>query len=166
MKKYILYTNTKEKYHARSLEFSDFYDLKEHLREHFYFEEWDIECILEDYKMFLEDNIGEFIFDYTIRNFMNDVFNISNCSIEFSVDLFEGLCNGEYTILSTFTDTRYSVCVSKDDYCGRSDFLIMALNELLYKHGTTTSPVGVVNVYEIVAVEENIEGQEELDLPF
>lgn len=148
MKNYILFTNTKEKYHAHSLEFNGFYDLKEHLRDNFNFEEWDIELILEDYKTFLEDNVGELIFDYTIKDFLNDVFHILNCSSGLHVGLFEDLCNGEATILSTFTDTRYSVFVSKDDYCGRSDFLTMALNKLLSKHGVTTSPVGIVAYIE------------------
>ena len=61
---------------------------------------------------------------------------------------------------------RSSYFVSITDMNDETDFFIMALNELLSKHGEVTSPVGVVNEYEIVAIDENIEGQEELDLPF
>lgn len=165
MKKYILFTNTKEKYHAHSLEFDDFNLLLKHLKEEFNFEEWNFEDILKEYFNFLEYKDSELIFDYTIKDFLNDTFHILNCSSGLNAVLFEDLCNGKATILSTFTDTKYSVFAFKYLY-DESDFLTMALNELLSKHGTTTSPVGVVNVYEIVAVGENIEGQEELELPF
>ena len=163
MKKYILFTNTKEKYHAHSLEFSSFYFLWKHLQEEFYFEKWDYDSIIKDYNTYIEDNIADWVFEYSLKLFLEDVFDVAN---NVDIETFEKICMGECMILSTYNESRYSFVIDNKDFSNKTDYLIMVFNMLLSAHGTTTSPVGVVNVYEIVAVEENIEGQEELDLPF
>ena len=165
MKKYILFTNTKEKYHAHSLEFENFCDLEKHLKKEFNFEEWNFEDILKEYFNFLEDRICDtnWLFEMTIKEFLDKIFNVGN---GIKLDELMKICEGECLLLSTYADATYSCIIDSKDLYNKTDCLIMALNELLSKHGTTTSPVGVVNVYEIVAVGENIEGQEELELPF
>ena len=55
MKKYILFTNTKEKYHANALEFNYLCLLWEHLQEEFHFEEWYLEDVIKDFYEFLKD---------------------------------------------------------------------------------------------------------------
>ena len=140
MKKYILFTNTNEKYHKYSLEFNDLCFLWEHLQKEFYFEQYSFKDILKEYFNFLKDN---------------------------DVDLFEQFYSSELILISTFAnDLRKSYILPLRDMNDETDFFVMALNELLSKHGEVTSPVGVVNEYEIVAVDENVEGQEEFELPF
>ena len=165
MKKYILFTNTKDKYHAHSLEFNEPCLLWKHLQEEFDFEQWDIEEVIKDFYEFMRDTRDVGIYNLSINDFILKYFGLLN-SYDFDIDLFGEFCEGKCILISTFYDWRISYILPLQDKNDESDFFIMALNELLSKHGTTTSPVGVVNVYEIVAVEENIEGQEELDLPF
>jgi hypothetical protein len=165
MKNYILFTNTKDKYHAHSLEFNDFYLLWKHLQEEFYFEKWDVEEVIKDFYEFMRDTRDVGIYNLSINDFIIKHFGLLN-TYDFDIDLFDSFCEGEFVLISTFYDWRMSYILPLRDMNSESDFTIKVFNELLSKHGTTTSPVGVVNVYEIVAVEENIEGQEELDLPF
>ena len=166
MKKYILFTNTKEKYHAHSLEFNELCLLWEHLQEEFCFEKYSFKDILKEYFNFFEYNDVELFFDLTIKTFILEEFGLIN-SWEFDVDLFEKFYKGELILISTVADgLKKSYILPLRDMNDESDFFVIALNELLSKHGEVTSPIGVVNEYEIVAVDENIEGQEELYLPF
>ena len=103
--------------------------------------------------------------DLSIKKYIFTYFDLIN-TYDFNVDLFNEFCKGKVVLISTFYNMRSSYFVSITDMNDETDFFIMALNELLSKHGEVTSPVGVVNEYEIVAIDENIEGQEELDLPF
>lgn len=165
MKKYILFTNTKDKYHAHDLEFNDFCLLWKHLQEEFYFEKWDVEEVIKYFYEFMIDTRDVGIYNLPINDYILKHFGLLN-SYDFDIDLFDKFCEGEFVLISTLYGWRMSYILPLRDMNSESDFAITVLNELLYNHGTITSPVGVVNMYEIVAVEENIEGQEELDLPF
>lgn len=163
MKKYILYTNTKEKYHVHSIEFSEFYLLFKYLQENFYFKKWNIEEVIEDFYEFMRDTRDVGIYDLTINNFILKHFGLLNC-YDFDIDLFDDFCEGKLILISTICDWRFSYFLSLQDLNNESNFAINVLNELLKKHGTT--PTGILPTYEIVIENDYIEGQEEFDLPF
>lgn len=167
MKKYILFTNTKDKYHAHSLEFNTFYDLEEHLKKEFYFEEWGVDELVQDYCEFVKDYQDDTIFEFTIKDFILNVFNLCNCR-EFDVDIFNDFCKKRLVLISTFTDERHSMIISKIDY-EKVDFMIDVYNTLFGFHGGTTTPIGAVNEFEVAVIDDTFENQvelEELDLPF
>lgn len=166
MKKYILYTNNKMSYHAHELVFEDIQSLEKHLFDVFDFATWNFNDIIGDFKTYIDDSEPSWIFEYTLKDFLKDNFNFLNAMFGMNEDLFEKLYKNEVLILSTFSDTRYSMIVDTFDVYNKTEHLTTAFNELLRKHGSVTSPVGVVNEYEIVIDSDYIEGQEEFDLPF
>lgn len=167
MKKYILYTNNKTKYHSNELIFEDFYELEKHLQNEFDFGKWNYEDIINDFKTYIDDNLPDLIYEYSIKGFLFDNFNILN---GMDIELFEKLYKNEILILSTYSDNRYSMVVDKKSIFNKNDYLLFAYSQLLEKHGTTTTPMGVLPIYEIVVEDDYIEGQLELitgdDLPF
>ena len=168
MKKYIFYTNTNEKYHASCVEFGSYELLSRHLMQEFDFRYWNIYEVLQDFNDYLTAIRDASIFDVNIKTFIKNEFNVANIG-DFDVEVFEKFCNGEVKLLTACYYDYLGFFVSESDL--RNDkFMVDIFNDLLSNFEKVTSPVGVVNEYEIVIEDDYIEGQLELitgdDLPF